>query len=121
MDEAIKTITPDTMSKAMIDIDEFIELYQDGKCEIVDVRMDFEKRVWGLNFGINIPLNELSDRIDELPSGKMIVLICPTGPRSIVAWSYLYSKGYDAVFLKGGLDILTNTLKGGRAKIFLTK
>ncbi len=120
MDELIEQITPEYMGGAMMDLESFIECHKDGSCELVDLRMDFERDVWDLKFGLKIPLNELGKRSNELPNNKKIVLACPTGPRSIVAWTYLKSKGYDVVFLKGGLEILTATLKGGQAKQFLS-
>jgi rhodanese-related sulfurtransferase len=119
MDQFIKQITPKYMGTSMINIEEFLALYQEGGCEFVDIRMDFEREVWELKFGLKIPLNELSERQGELPKDKRIVLGCPTGPRSIVGWTYLRSEGYDVVFLKGGLDGLVSTLKGGQAKAFL--
>ena len=119
MDAFIKQITPKYMSTAMIEVEDFLTLYKEGTCELVDVRMDFERKVWELNFGLKIPLNKLSERQEELPKEKRIVLICPTGPRSIVGWTYLRSQGYDVVFLKGGLERLTSVLKGGKAKAFM--
>jgi len=119
MDQFIKKITPEYMGTAMISIEAFLALYKEGECEFVDIRMDFEREVWELKFGLKIPLNELSERKEELPKNKRIVLGCPTGPRSIVGWTYLKSEGYDVVFLKGGLDGLIATLKGGAAKAFL--
>jgi rhodanese-related sulfurtransferase len=118
MDKWIQKVVPGYMAEASIDIDTFIKLYNNGECEIVDIRMDFEYDVWSLNFGLNIPLNELGHRIDELPTDKLIVLSCPTGPRSIVAWTFLDSKGLNVKFLKGGLSELTAALKGSRAKEF---
>ncbi len=119
MEAFMKQLTPKYMSTAMVDIEEFLVLYKEGTCEFVDIRMDFEREVWEVKFGLKIPLNELAERQDELPKEKKIVLGCPTGPRSIVGWAYLRSQGYDVVFLKGGLDGLVSTLKGGKAKAFL--
>ena len=119
MEAFVKQLTPQYMNDAGIEREVFLELYQEGKCEFVDIRMDFEREVWELKFGLKIPLNELASRQEELPKEKKIVLGCPTGPRSIVGWTYLKSQGYDVFFLKGGLDGLIATLKGGRAKDFL--
>ncbi len=119
MESFIKQLTPEYMGTAMMDIDTFLELYKEKKCEFVDIRMDFEREVWELKFGLKIPLNALAERKEELPKEKKIVLGCPTGPRSIVGWTYLRSEGYDVVFLKGGIDGLTAALKGGKAKAFL--
>ena len=119
MESWVKQLTPEYMGGASIDLDAFLALYKEGGCEFVDLRMDFEREVWELKFGLKIPLNALAERKEELPKEKKIVLGCPTGPRSIVGWTYLKSQGYDVLFLKGGLDGLTAALKGCRAKAFL--
>ena len=54
-----KKITPKYISTATTEVDEFLESYKHKKCELVDIRMDFEKEAWGVNFRLHIPLNEL--------------------------------------------------------------
>lgn len=120
MDAWITQVTPEFMGTAMMDVESFLEAYSAEACEFVDIRMDFERAVWEMKFGLQIPLNRLGECIEDLPKEKLIVLGCPTGPRSVVAWTYLSSKGYNVKFLKGGLDALTSALKGRRAKAFLS-
>ncbi|MBD3840229.1 MAG: rhodanese-like domain-containing protein [Epsilonproteobacteria bacterium] len=83
---------------------------------MLDVRYPFERDVWGVNFSINIPLNELPDRLGELPKDKIIVCACPEACRSNIAKQYLAFKGYDAKILTCGLLKLMERLKGGKAK-----
>ncbi len=116
MQEFIKNIIPSEMKNMRIDIDEFIELYNEGKCELVDIRIPMETKVWQVNFGLKIPANELADRLDELPKDKLIVVACPKSDRSNMARTWLASQGFEVKYLVGGLLGLMETLKGGMAK-----
>jgi len=116
MQEFIKNIVPSEMNNMRIEIDEFIELYNEGKCELVDVRVPMETKVWQLNFGLKIPTTELAGRLDELPKNKLIVLACPKADRSNMARTWLAMQGFDVKYLSGGLLGLMDTLKGGMAK-----
>ena len=116
MENLIKEFTLKNVNGTMIDIEEFITLYNDGKAELLDVRVPVETKVWQMNFGLKIPVNELPDRLDELPKDKIIVCSCPKTDRSIVARTYLASLGIEAKYLRGGLLGMVDRLKGGKAK-----
>ncbi len=116
MEEMIKKVVPHEINDMKIEIEEFIELYNERKCELIDVRVPFETAVWKMNFGLCIPANELPDNLDKLPTDKLIVVACPKTTRSIMARMYLASKGFEVKFLSGGLTGLTEYLKGGKAK-----
>ena len=51
---------------------------------------------------INIPVDELRERLDELPKDKTINLSCAVGVRSYIASRILRQKGFDAKSLSGG-------------------
>ncbi len=104
------------MNNMSIEIDEFIELYNEGKCELVDVRVPMETKVWQVNFGLKIPAPELPERLDELPKDKLIVVACPKADRSNMARTWLAAQGYEVKYLSGGLLGLMDALKGGMAK-----
>ena len=60
---------------------------QNNKAEevyLVDVRENYEFEDHNIG-GVNIPLYELQDRINELPADKTIVFYCQTGQRSKMA------------------------------------
>ena len=57
-----------------IEIEAFIELYNNKECELIDVRVPFETAVWKMNFGLFIPANELPDYLDTLPKDKLWLL-----------------------------------------------
>jgi sulfur dioxygenase len=51
-----------------------------------------------------IPINELRDRLDEVPTDKPVVTICRSGKRSVLAYSILKENGRDEVAnIQGGL------------------
>jgi len=116
MNEFIKNVVPSQMKNMRIEIDEFIELYNEGKCELVDVRVPMETKVWQVNFGLKIPANELPERLDELPKDKLIVVACPKSDRSNMARTWLATQGFEVKYLSGGLLGLMDALKGGKAK-----
>ena len=116
MSEFIKNVIPSEMKNMRIVIDEFIELYNERKCELVDVRVPMETKVWQVNFGLKIPAPELPERLNELPKDKLIVVACPKADRSNMARTWLATQGFEVKYLSGGLLGLMDHLKGGKAK-----
>ncbi len=96
-----------------------LDLLEDGKAVLVDIRFKEEQQAWGPNFGLKIPLSELPARLDELPKDKIIVTACPHKDRAIIAMSYLRSKGIPARYLTDGLIGLAENLRGDNALYFL--
>ncbi|NCD11132.1 MAG: rhodanese-like domain-containing protein [Epsilonproteobacteria bacterium] len=116
MDSYIRSLDMKVIAGDNVDADDFIAMYNRGEAILLDVRYGFEHKVWGLPFTCNIPLNELPDRLDELPKDKIIVCACPESCRSNIAKQYLCVKGFDAKILSCGLLVLISRLKGGKAK-----
>jgi rhodanese-related sulfurtransferase len=102
-----------------IDSKELVRLLRTGKALLVDVRFPEEVAAWRTGFALNIPLNEIPRRLQELPKDKVIVAACPHKDRSAIAMAYLRSKGYDAKYLTDGLLGLAENLRGERAKDFV--
>jgi rhodanese-related sulfurtransferase len=71
---------------------------------LLDVRTRQELQFTKINGSVHISLNELQDRIDELPKDKKIVVYCHSGGRSAYATAFLRNKGFDAENLEGGID-----------------
>ena len=71
---------------------------------LLDVRTRDEFSLGSLPGAVNIPLDELRDRIDELPKEKMIYTFCAVGLRGYLAYRILVQRGFDKVRnLSGGL------------------
>lgn len=117
MENFIKELTPKKMSEYRLSSSDFIDMYNDGEVELLDIRMLFETKVWQLNFGLKIPANEIPDNLDKLPKDKIIVCACPKSDRSIMVSSYLNSQGIQSKYLSDGMLDLMDKLKGGMAKL----
>ena len=67
-----------------------------SKTTIVDVRTPEEFRGGNVNGSINIPLQEIQQRLDEIKSLQQpIILCCASGNRSGQASAFLKSCGVD--------------------------
>jgi len=99
-----------------MDVEKFIELFNEDKAILLDVRMPVETAVWGVRFALEIPYNKLPDSLDKLPKDKIIVCACPYEYRANMAKEYLRFKGFNAKTLTGGLVKLVDRLSGGKAK-----
>jgi rhodanese-related sulfurtransferase len=69
---------------------------------LLDVRERSEVEEWAYPIGVNIPLGELGDRLDEVPGDRTIVVACHTGHRSAAAARALSDAGWKAENLTGG-------------------
>ena len=98
---------------------ELTVLLEEGKAQLVDIRFKEEFEAWHMPLAINIPLNELPRRLDELDRSKTIVTACPHKDRAIMARTYLKLQGYDARYLKDGLLGLAEYWRGDSAKEFI--
>jgi len=73
---------------------------------MVDVRRknEVEEVTFDVPNYINIPLNELENRIDEIPKDKEIVMVCRSGSRSLKTTYFLMNAGYEKVYnMAGGI------------------
>lgn len=115
MDNFLKQMTMKDIGGMLMSADQFIEQFNERKAILLDIRFPFETQLWGMKFAIEIPLNELEDRLDELPKEKLIVCSCPQEIRSSMVCQYLLQQGFSAKILVGGLVGLADRLRGGAA------
>lgn len=81
------------------------ELVKDPSTLIVDVRSPWEFDIEHVPGALNIPLEELVYKAEELrESGKPVVLYCRSGNRSGMALSLLRQKGLTDIYNGGGLE-----------------
>ena len=80
------------------------ELINDKATTIVDVRTEGEFAEGNVNGSINIPLNEVVNRMEELKGMQPLVLCCLSGGRSGQATSFLEGQGFDNVYNGGGWE-----------------
>lgn len=69
------------------------ELIKSGRASIVDVRTPAEFMGGHVSGSVNIPLQELPNRLDELKRMENLVLCCASGNRSGQATAFLKQNG----------------------------
>ena len=80
-------------------------LQRDDAPLVLDVRTEKEVRDHQIEGSVNIPLNHVVQRKDELPTDRPIITSCRTGYRSSVAASLLEREGFTNVMdLVGGIE-----------------
>src|SRR5258705_2506213 len=89
------------MAVPEIDVDELARL-REGDVALVDVRRPEEFEDFRVPGAQLIPLNELAERVEEVPDDRRVYLICLTGARSARAAEFLNAQGYDTVNVVGG-------------------
>jgi rhodanese-related sulfurtransferase len=87
---------------AEISVDEAYQMYQDGTY-VLDVRTQEEWDEYHVPNTTLIPLEELPNRVSEVPQGQKIVVICRSGNRSDDGRDILRQAGYDATSVTGGV------------------
>jgi rhodanese-related sulfurtransferase len=84
-----------------------MNLHNGQPLTLIDVRQPWEHQLARLPDSTLIPLNELPQRAHEIPvePGKLIVIYCHHGVRSLSAVRYLQRVGVQQVVsLAGGID-----------------
>ncbi len=71
---------------------------------LLDVRNPDEWHVGHAEGSALIPMRELAERQEELPTDREIVVICKSGARSGRVAQALVAAGYDAVNVAGGAE-----------------
>jgi rhodanese-related sulfurtransferase len=68
----------------------------------LDVRTNEEFAVGHIPDAVNIPIDELRHRMNELPKDRAIVVYCHAGQRGYVATRVLLQSGFNAANVGGG-------------------
>jgi len=77
--------------------------------QLIDVRSPGEFAAGTLRGAINIPVDELRQKLDDLDKAKETIVFCQVGQRGFVAERILRQKGFDRVHnLKGGFEMARN-------------
>ena len=77
-----------------------------GDLYLLDVRSrgEFEGQLEHIESAVLIPLDELRERLEEIPTDKPVVAVCQSGKRSAMATQILQSSGYpESANLAGGM------------------
>ena len=78
------------------------KISKDPNAFLLDTRNPMEYLAGTIPGFVNIPLDSLRDRLDEIPKDKTIYVTCQIGLRGYIAARILMQNGYDVYNLSGG-------------------
>ncbi len=83
-----------------------------GDSVFLDVRTTEEQALGGFEGSVNIPLEEIRSRLEEIPGDKRIITYCSKGLKSYFASRILIQKGFENVYsLNGGYSIYKQVIQ----------
>ena len=84
-----------------INYNEAIKLVNNNKAIIIDVKSEEEYKEFHVKNAINIPLDKIEKRIEEVIKSKdsVIILYCKSGKRAKTARKLLKVKGYTNIYV----------------------
>ncbi|MEG1478484.1 MAG: DsrE/DsrF/DrsH-like family protein, partial [Clostridiales bacterium] len=78
------------------------DLPRDGSVTLLDIRTSMEYANGHIEDFVNIPLDSLRERLDEVDKNKKVYVTCQIGLRGYIAARILSQNGYDVYNLNGG-------------------
>lgn len=90
--------------------DEVEGLPKDGSVTLLDTRTVREYQRGHIDGYINIPVDELRERLEELEPGKQVYIICQSGLRSYIAYRILDQNGFECYNFSGGYRLYETVL-----------
>lgn len=84
-----------------ISVQDLIGRHTEG-AYVLDVREPYEYADGHVPGAVLIPMNELPTRMDEVPRGQPVYVICRSGGRSLTSTHQLRDAGHEAYSVGGG-------------------
>ena len=119
LNNVVESLTFDFLAKGSYKIQP-AKFLEETNALLLDIRSQEEIETISLNLKhhlpvIHIPLNEIPQRLSEIPKDRKVGLFCSSGVRIAMAYLYLRTAGYDnIVMIMGGLDSIVQELKPGK-------
>lgn len=120
LDDVLRTMTFEFLARGLHKV-AHAELFAAEDAVVLDVRTreEAESVCFPLRHQVRtvleIPLNELPDRLSEIPGDRPLGILCVSDVRSAIAFAYLQAKGYaNARILAGGTTALVDELTTGK-------
>jgi rhodanese-related sulfurtransferase len=88
-----------------VHVEDLPALAREPSSMLVDVRTRTEYDGGAIPGAVNIPIDELRDRLDVLPPDRRLIIYCQAGQRGYVATRLLRQLGYNAANLGGGYKV----------------
>lgn len=91
--------------------DEIADLPRDGSVTLLDARTVWEYQQGHIDGYINIPVDDLRERMNEIDDSKPVYVICQSGLRSYIACRILIQNGFDCYNFSGGYRFYASVIK----------
>ena len=91
--------------------DEIADLPRDGSVTLLDARTVWEYQQGHIDGYINIPVDDLRERMNEIDDSKPVYVICQSGLRSYIACRILTQNGFDCYNFSGGYRFYASVIK----------
>ncbi|MFO1046072.1 MAG: FAD-dependent oxidoreductase [Planctomycetaceae bacterium] len=85
-----------------VDVESILKMPVEQRPMLLDVRTSQEFSQGQIPGAINISVDELRDRLGELPRNRPIAIYCQVGQRGYIATRILMQRGFDVVNIGGG-------------------
>lgn len=90
---------------------DILSLPKDGSVNLIDTRTKGEYRLGHIDGFINIPVDSLRERMNEIDKSKPVYIVCQVGLRGYLACRILSGYGYDCYNLSGGYALYKEIIK----------
>ena len=91
--------------------DELDKLPKDGSVTLLDTRTQSEYARGHVDGFINIPVDELRERLSEIDRTKPLYVMCQSGLRSYISCRILSQEGYDCYNFSGGYRFYSGIIR----------
>ena len=92
-------------------VEELSALLRRSDVTLLDTRTRREYAMGHIEGFVNIPVDELRERLAEVPQGKSVYVICQSGLRSYIATRILEGNGYAAYNFSGGYRFFATVMQ----------
>ncbi|WP_455436731.1 rhodanese-like domain-containing protein [Hungatella hathewayi] len=80
-----------------------VDYYIENDMMVIDLRNAASYQIAHINGAVNIPYEEIDQRISELPRDKILVFYCARGGQSMMVCRYLSRMGYSVLNVANGI------------------
>lgn len=91
--------------------DEVEALPRDGSVTLLDTRTEAEYNRGHIDGYINIPVDDLRERLNEIDKARPVYVICQSGLRSYIACRILTQNGFDCYNFSGGYRFYSSVIQ----------
>jgi rhodanese-related sulfurtransferase len=99
------------MNPVEVDIEQLEKARAQGT-PLVDVRETDEYVAGHVPGAVLLPMSEIVERVDEVPAGGQVYVICQLGGRSLKVVEWLRQQGVDAYSVAGGTKAWAESGRG---------